>query len=167
MIAHGTAANQVIIENSLASWPAAMAYELTAMDQWLSNIDADTSHRSLQTKVAQDKPSGLGDGCFVSSSTRIVEPLTYKGTGTCPTLFPIFSNTRLAAGQPLDLYTLKCSLKRIDFSAYPVAFTPNQQVRLRAAFPQGVCNYDRRGVAERAPRGTWLNYSRSGDSNSD
>jgi hypothetical protein len=167
MIEHGTAANQVIIENSLASWPAAMAYELTAMDQWLTNIDLDTSHRSLQSKVAQDKPSGLGDGCFVSDATRIVEALTYKGSGTCPTLYPIFSNPRLAAAQPLDLYTLKCSLRRIDFSAYPVAFTPNQQMRLRAAFPQGVCDYSRRGVAERAPRGTWLNYSSNEDISSD
>lgn len=162
MLSHGTAANQVIIENGLGTWGQAQVYELAAMDQWLTNIAADSSHRSLQAKVAQDKPAGLGDGCYLDNGTRVVEPLSYHGTGQCATLFPIYADTRLAAGEPLGLYTLKCTLKPVNFSAYSVAFTADQQARLRTAFPRGVCDYSRRGVGERVPRGTWLSYG--GDS---
>jgi uncharacterized tannase-like protein DUF6351 len=158
MIEHGTAANQVIIENYFPTYVAAAAFELNAMERWLSAIDADPSDRSTQTKIVSDKPADLADGCFLATGL-FPEPLSYRGTGTCPTQFPVFSNTRLVAGQPLDLAILKCSLMPIRFSAYSVTFTAGQKARLKAAFPQGVCNYSRRGVGERAPRGTWLNYN--------
>ena len=158
MIEHGTAANQVIIENYFPTYPAAAAYEFNAMERWLSAVDADTSDRSLQTKIVSDKPSDLSDGCFLATGLS-PEPLSYRGTGTCATQFPVFSNTRLVAGQPLDQAILKCSLAPIHFSAYSVTFTTDQKARLQAAFPHGVCDYSRRGVGQRPPRGTWLSYS--------
>jgi hypothetical protein len=163
MIEHGTAAGQVIIENSPATIGQAAVYELSAMDRWLTAIDADSSGRSLQAKVAHDKPADLGDGCFLATGQRILEPLSYRGSGQCPSQFPVFSNPRLVAGQALDEKVMKCSLAPIDFSSYPAGFTPDLQARLRAAFPQGVCNYGRPGVGERAPRGTWLSYDHMPD----
>jgi len=63
----------------------------------------------------------------------------------------------------LDEMVLKCSLALIKFSTYPVFVTSDQRARLRAAFPQGVCDYSRPGVGERAPLGTWSSYGdRSG-----
>ncbi len=165
LIEHGIAANQVIIENSLATIGQVSVYELNAMDRWLSAIDADASHRSLQSKITRDKPADLGTGCFLDNGQQVLEPLSYhKATGTCATTFPVFSNTRLVAGQALDLNILKCSLTPIRFSSYPgVTFTASQKARLKAAFPKGVCNYSRRGVGQRAPLGTWLNYSDTSD----
>ena len=36
-----------------------------------------------------------------------------------------------------------------------MTFTTEEKALLRKAFPAGVCDYDRKGVSERPPRGTW------------
>jgi hypothetical protein len=158
MEAAGTSANQVILENSVATIVAANIYELDAMDRWLTAIDADQSHRSLTAKVAANRPADLSDGCFLNNGTQVREPLSYGGAGQCASLFPVASNTRLVAGAPLAMRTLKCALRPLDLSDYPVAFTDAQVAELRAAFPTGVCDYERRGVGQRRPAGTWLSY---------
>ncbi|MBV9416654.1 MAG: hypothetical protein JO363_16850, partial [Solirubrobacterales bacterium] len=162
----GDAANQVIIEN--APLPAEVgnvnAYELAAMNQWLDNIAGDGSWRSQRAKIARDRPAGLADGCFLtpSQTTPTLQPggLTATGTsGPCETAYPVHADTRLVAGQPLDLYTLKCSLRPIDWSRYPVTFTAAEQAELESTFPNGVCDYRRPGPQQQRPIGTWLNYS--------
>jgi hypothetical protein len=164
----GDAANQVILENAptpVLFDPNANAYELSAMNQWLDNIAGDSSRRSMSAKIALDRPAGLADGCFLhpGDTSPALQPggLTATGTsGPCQTMFPVYADTRLAAGQPEDLYTLKCALRPIDWSDYPVTFTPAEQAELESAFPDGVCNYRRPGPEQQRPVGTWLNYSR-------
>ncbi|MEV6823841.1 DUF6351 family protein [Amycolatopsis sp. NPDC051102] len=158
--ANGTAANQVIIENhpTAAEAGAASAYELDAMDRWLTAIDADRSHRSRQQKVLANRPGDLGDGCYLSAASRITEPLTYPASGQCGAQYPVATNTRMVAGESLALDVLKCRLKPLDFRDYPVTFTAADRQRLRAAFPSGVCDYSRPGVGQRPPIGTWLSY---------
>ena len=162
----GDAANQVIIEN--AEEPDEVenvnAYELSAMNQWLDNIQSDRSWRSPKAKIANDKPAGLADGCFLSATqtSPTLQPggLTATGTsGPCETAYPIHADTRLAAGQPEDLYALKCALQPIDWNDYPVTFTAAEQTELETAFPHGVCDYRRPGPEEQPPIGAWLNYS--------
>jgi hypothetical protein len=53
---------------------------------------------------------------------------------------------------------LKCRLAPIDFREYPASFTGEQRTRLRATFPDGVCDHSRPGVGQQRPRGTWLAY---------
>ncbi len=48
---------------------------------------------------------------------------------------------------------LKCALTPLDFRGYPVTFTDAQKAELRAAFPTGVCDYNRRGVEQQRPIG--------------
>jgi hypothetical protein len=66
------------------------------MEQWLNNIESDTSHRSAHAKVAVDKPASLVDGCFVAASTAPVpQPggLSFTGTsGPCPAVYPVFAS---------------------------------------------------------------------------
>jgi hypothetical protein len=158
--ANGTAANQVIIENqpTAAELPAAQAYELGAMDRWLTAIDADHSHRSRQAKVIADKPADLGDGCYVSATQRILAPVTDPASGPCAASYPVAANPRLVAGEPLGMNVLKCSLEPLDFTRYPVTFTAAEKAQLRATFPSGVCDYGRPGVAQQRPIGPWLSY---------
>jgi Tannase-like family of unknown function (DUF6351) len=160
MIENGIAGNQVIIENAPipAVIAAASGYELAAMDRWLTAIDADTSDRPLTAKVAANRPADLADGCYLPTGQRILEPLSYGGSGQCATLFPVYANTRLVAGESLAMPALKCRLTPLRLDDYPVTFTAEQQARLRAAFPDGVCDYTRPGVEQRAPRGPWLDY---------
>ncbi|MGH9116862.1 MAG: DUF6351 family protein [Acidimicrobiales bacterium] len=158
MIEQGTVANQVIIESSPLQTAAVNAYVLDAMDRWLTNIAADTSGGPFRARVARNRPADLGDGCYLADGTRILEPLSYGAPGRCASLYPVFSNTRLVAGEPLTRDVLKCALAPIDFGAYPVTFTAEQQARLTVAFPDGVCDYGRRGVRQRPPIGPWLTY---------
>jgi uncharacterized tannase-like protein DUF6351 len=157
---NGTAANQVIIENApTAEQSAASAiYELDAMDRWLAAITADGSHRDQAAKVVADRPADLGDGCYLASGERIRQRLTYPPGGQCGALYPVGANTRLAAGAATSMRVLKCRLAPIDFRDYPVRFTDEQRARLRATFPDGVCDYSRPGVGQQRPRGTWLSY---------
>jgi hypothetical protein len=158
MTTAGTAANQVIVENGLSTVAAASVYELAAMDRWLTAIDADASRRPMSEKVAVDRPADVSDGCFRPDGTLVHEPLSYGGSGTCASLFPVGSNTRLVSGAPLAMPVLKCALRPLNFADSPVSFTDAQQAELRAAFPTGVCDYGRPGPHQRRPEGVWMTY---------
>ncbi len=161
LAANGTDGNQVIIENNptLAEINAANTYELAEMDAWLTNIGNDHSHDSAQKKVIEDKPAGLTDGCFLSGTAQPVsQTLTDPGTGQCGAAYPVASNPRLVAGEPLTMPALKCSLEPLNFSDYPVSFTAAEQAELRQAFPTGVCDYNRPGVGVQSPIASWLSY---------
>ena len=159
--ANHTSANQVIIESQPVPDQVAAAnlYELNAMDRWLTAVGKDSSARPLPAKIIRDRPADLGDGCYLSATDRILEPLTTASRGQCGAQYPISTNTRLAAGATWTMdNTLKCTTAPLDLSSYGVRFTPAQKKQLRAAFPTGVCDYTRAGVAAQPPSGTWLRY---------
>ncbi len=157
---NGTAANQVIIESAptLAEQANVDVYELNAMDRWLTALDGDHSRRGVAARVVADKPADLGDGCYVSTTQRIVATVTDPATGPCAAGYPVAANPRLDSGESLGMNVLKCSLTPLDFDSYPVAFTSAEKAQLRATFPGGVCDYHRAGVGQRAPIGSWLSY---------
>ena len=169
MQAAGDAANQVIIEEKdfttdPAQWHNASAYELAAMNQWLANVSNDTSRRPLEAKIGTSKPAGLADGCFLTDqqTSPTLQPggLTATGrSGPCESAYPVYADPRMAAGQPLAQYALKCALAPINWSSYPARFTAAEKAELENAFPDGVCDYTRPGPREQPPVGTWLNYS--------
>jgi hypothetical protein len=158
--ANGTYANQVIIATSAdpAQTNAAAAYQLSAMDRWLTAVDDDASHHSRTTKVIANKPRDLADGCYVSATERVTEPMTYPSTGRCGTLYPAAANPRLAAGAKLSMTTIKCRLKPLNLADYRVRFTAAEKAQLRKAFPTGVCDYTRPGVSQRPSAGAWQTY---------
>ncbi|HEX4283214.1 MAG TPA: DUF6351 family protein [Solirubrobacteraceae bacterium] len=160
LAANGSDGNQVIIENlpTPSEVAAANTYELAEMDAWLTNIENDHSYRNARQKVLEDKPAALTDGCFLSATNLVHQTLTDPGTGPCGTAYPVASNPRLVAGEPLTMPALKCSLKPLNFRDYPVTFTAAEKAELRQAFPTGVCDYDRPGVGVRQPIASWLSY---------
>jgi uncharacterized tannase-like protein DUF6351 len=105
----------------------------------------------------------LTDGCFLSATDLVHQALTDPGGGQCGTAYPVASNPRLVAGEPLTMPALKCSLKPLNFRDYPVTFTAAEKAGLREAFPTGVCDYHRRGVGVRAPIASWLSYGDNPD----
>jgi hypothetical protein len=156
---NGTADNQVTLMFPPSGTPPLRPSELlTQMNQWLDNIAQDTSNASAAVKVARDKPSGLTDACWTSDGEKIVEPLTYDGKGRCNQLYPAHADPRMVAGSPLTDEVLKCSLKSITASDYIQSLTADQMARLKAAFPQGVCDYTRPGVSQARVEGTWRRY---------
>ena len=129
-------------------------YALASMDAWLTAIAADRRHGDGRAKMLRNRPADLRDGCWTPAGERVAEPLRWKGTGTCDTLYPSFADTRIAAGAPLRNDVLKCHLKPLDRTG----FTTEQQARLRAVFPTGVCDYSRPGVGHRGLAGVWQSY---------
>ena len=126
-------------------------------------FSSDHSHRNAQQKVLYDKPTGLTDGCFLSAASLLHQTLTDPGSGPCGATYPIASNPRLVAGEPLTMPALKCSLEPLNFGDYPVTFTAAEQAQLRHAFPTGVCDYNAPGVGVRAPIASWLSYGDNPD----
>jgi hypothetical protein len=158
--ANGTAANQVIIDTAptAAEIAATNSFELDAMDRWLTAIDNDHHGGGLRRKVIADRPADVSDGCYLSATQRIQAPVTDPATGPCAALYPVGTNPRTATGQPLSMMALKCQLQKLNFNSYGVTFTPAQQATLQTTFPDGVCNYNKKGVAQRGPIGDWLSY---------
>ncbi len=153
--ANGHANNHVIVGN-LA--PAELL--LDHMGQWLSAVVADTSDRSRADKVVANKPADVVDACWTTAGVKIAETQTLGGTGQCTTLFPRGVPPEYVAGAPIALDIIKCKLKPIDSADYKVPFTDAQRARLGTIFPDGVCDWTKRGVKQ-VKQVPWASYGPS------
>ena len=156
-LANGTTANEVnwLAARTGSALPNLARMALLAHNEWLEKILADMSDDSYAVKVIRNKPATLKDTCWEGDGTKHEEPFTLQGPSVCNGLFPIYATVRIAAGGPLEGDILKCRLSPIDFKSYAVDFTPAEKSRLRSIFPQGVCDYSKRGVKQRPLAGTW------------
>ena len=160
--ANGRTDNHVMLvednRHGLYSTASPVAQEaLAQMDVWLSTLVADTSSDPQIEKVVRAKPADLVDACW----SRDDEPLKIAETqerdsGRCAELFPAPPAPREVAGAPIGGDILKCQLKPIDPSDYEVNFSPAERARLDEVFADGVCDWSLPGIAQTAPRGTWL-----------
>jgi hypothetical protein len=120
------------------------------MSQWVAAINADHSEAPLREKVIRNKPSAAVDGCFNAASPPqfIAEPQTFSSqpNSQCNALWPSYAFPRYVAGGPLSADILKCQLKPIDPADYAVSFTAAEMAQLQAIFPDGVCDWSKRGV---------------------
>ncbi len=85
-------------------------------------------------------------------------PLNFPGTGGYNTLYPMHWEPRLVAGAPLTNDVIKCQLKAIKMTDYKVAFSAEQQARLKRIFPQGVCDFTKPSVGYVKFGGPWQRY---------
>jgi Tannase-like family of unknown function (DUF6351) len=127
---------------------------LEILDTWLAAVANDTSPGTQREKVLRNKPAGLADSCFTAKLEEIKDP------AKCQTMFPVYANPRSVAGGPTTGDTFKCELKPIDKADYKRPVTDAQLAQLRTAFPQGVCDYTKKGIMQR-PAGIWLTYPSS------
>jgi hypothetical protein len=144
------------------------ADNLAAMDRWLTNLALDASGDPIAEKLIRAKPAELVDACWDGEGTRIVEPQSFdesrlfdNSVGRCNTLYPIHAGPRMIAGGPLTNDVLKCQLKPLDRSAYPVTFTDAEWARMQAIFPEGVCDWSKPGVGQVSHTRTWLSFGPS------
>ncbi len=164
--ANGRADNQVMLieSDSYGLWnlnSPVLQDALRGMDQWLLNIEQDSSGRPAAEKVVRNKPADLRDACFTARGDKILERLTYRG-GACDRLYPAHASPYLVAGMPLANNVVKCQLKPVDASDYTVPLTPAEIERLRRIFPTGVCDYRKPGVAQGPLKATWLSFGPAG-----
>ena len=89
--------------------------------------------------------------CYTKDGQKITD------MSRCAEMFPVYANPRLNAGLPMGATMLKCELKAVDKKDYSAGLTDAQPAAIKAAFPSGVCDFTKKGVAVRAPA-TWLSY---------
>ena len=130
----------------------------TTLDQWLANVEADTSHKRIEDKIASNKPLTAIDRCLSTNGATDAQiaaniPLDDPA---CPIKYQ--SSPRQAAGGPLAENVFKCQTKPLDFASVDyngVTFTAEQQARLAAVFPTGVCDWSKKGVSQKHAHGWW------------
>jgi uncharacterized tannase-like protein DUF6351 len=124
--------------------------QFTTMDKWLSSIEADTSRDSIERKVLRNRPAEAFDYCYLSTDTTFSTKVIDFAVCDADPVLRYLSSPRQVAGGPLAENVLKCRLKPLNAVDYPAdTFTPDQWVRLQAVFPEGVCDWSRRGVEQR------------------
>lgn len=128
---------------------------LPRMDRWLMSIAADARSSPKVEKIIRNKPPDLEDSCLSVGGQKTFEPATPQGNGKCNALYPPHGNPRVAAGAPPAGDILKCSLKPVDPADYASVLTSSQIERLRAIFPEGVCDYTKPGPGHEDEAFTW------------
>jgi hypothetical protein len=115
----------------------------------------DSAPGTQRDKVLRNKPAGLADSCFTAALEEITDP------AKCTSMFPVYANPRIVAGGPVAGDVFKCELKPIDKSDYTRPVTDAQLEQLRGVFPQGACDYSKKGVMQRPATGVWQTYPAS------
>jgi hypothetical protein len=159
--ANRTAANQVMFTTSRRP-PVAGGNTIPnatrLLDQWLDNIAADESPGSTELRLSRNRPVAATDTCWAPDGQRIVEPHARNAPGRCDQLYPAYGDPRIAAGAPIAGDILKCNLRPVDPSDYVYPLTPDQVLKLKRVFPDGVCDYGQPGVGQQKIKQTWLMY---------
>ncbi len=161
--ANGTHANHVMWRFGPGLIPVGAGFKINfeafaTMNQWLANIEADTSHKPLPKKVIDDKPADAFDYCYLTSDTTFSTKVTDFSVCDADPVLAIFASPRQVAGGPLAENVMKCRLKPLNINDYPPGtFSGAQWARLEATFPDGVCDWNKRGV-EQQPAVTYLTY---------
>jgi len=178
--ANGHADNQVMLVDDLRDQAGAtkgrvnlytpirsalLAFAFGQMDQWLENLSVDTSDDPQIEKVLRAKPATLQEGCNTRGLNQVFIPETQTAdpSSVCAGLYPVNSFPRGVAGESIASDIIKCRRKGVDVRDYQMDFAADQWARLEAIFPDGVCDWSKRGVAQRPPKGTWLSFDHVND----
>lgn len=127
-----------------------------AFIEWVAAYKADTSAASQREKVIARKPAAATDGCFTRTSPPqfVAQAQTLSSdpaSSTCNAMWPSWTTPRIQAGGPVAANKLKCELKPVNAADYgTVPMTPEELTRLRAIFPQGVCDWSKPGRGQTA-----------------
>ena len=151
----GTAANQILWQGPVpllgdTTYADASVY---AVDGWLAKVNADHRSIPLSQKIIHDKPDTVADRCTNGSGTDVPAE-------TCTETVVAYGTPRFAADEPKTDDVLKCQLKPLNRSSYPVTFTDAQWQELEQAFPTGVCDYSKPGIGQ-GPTTPWMTYQQA------
>jgi hypothetical protein len=137
---------------------------LLLMDAWVTAIGEDDRAVPRSQKVVDNRPADLTDRCTLADGTEhtAVQWPPDDTDNPCISQLPPAGDPRTAAGAPIENDVIKCELKPLDADDYEVTFTPTQWERLEAVFSGGVCDWDRPGVGQQRPVGTWLSFDEPG-----
>ena len=141
----GHAHNQVIWSSRPPYSPLSNAIELLV--RWLENMRADSD-----LSVVAARPADATDRCYGASGELIASgndvwdgAWNGKSSGACMSVYPIYSNPRLIAGDDYAGDIFKCYLQPVDTAIANGVYAPidvtTQRDELKRIFPTGVCDY--------------------------
>ena len=121
---------------------------LAVMDEWMTNM------RLAPGKgIAGNKPAKAVDSCFDLQGKPIYAGsdawsgiLDSGAPGACTQKFPLYGTSRTVAGAPIEGGIYSCARKSVDQAVADGTYAPwvpgaEDVVRLKAIFPEGVCDY--------------------------
>ncbi|WP_299451748.1 DUF6351 family protein [uncultured Pigmentiphaga sp.] len=172
---HGDHANHVIWRYKQTP-PNYTERLFDTLNEWLTRVEADRSDKPLREKIIANKPALAVDACWRADVSQWSTDPVYCNTSAEPTStssiagegdnavyrpgvdeWPVFRDTRVAAGEGLASDVMKCQLKPLSRADFAVEFTPEQWTRLEAVFPEGVCDYSKPGIGQEAPE-PWQSF---------
>jgi len=129
------------------------------MDAWLTAVESARRTVPLSRKIVEDRPADITDRC------QDVPGIEMTGTPAEPVcrLGPLqtrLSTPREMAGDDRFNDRVSCRLRPLakdDLGLQAALMTDAQWERLRAVFPDGVCDYSTQGLGQ-GPAETWLTY---------
>ena len=130
--------------------------QVLTIDKWLAAVEADTSGATLEQKLVANKPAEAVDTCFRAGG--VIQDVMCTDPVTGVPGWQYYGNPRLQAGGNFTLDHFKCQKKALDPADYPVRFTADQWLRLMAAFPTGVCDYEQTPVGYQ-PSIPWMTFA--------
>jgi hypothetical protein len=125
------------------------------LDTWLTSAEESAAEGTWAQRLAASKPTEATDRCVLPSGEIVTGDGIYGDDTACSTAYPVHTDPRQVAGAPLVNDVLACALVSVDPSSYGVELTDDQADRLRQIFPEGVCDWTRKGRGQQAPNGTW------------
>ena len=123
------------------------------MDEWLANLQADPN-----AGLEETRPERARDACFtgnewndglIASGDDVWDGILNDGDcGDCTETYPTYTTSRIEAGGPITGEYFKCQLKPVEEALEDGTYgdwnpTGEQVERLKAIFPDGVCDYDK------------------------
>ena len=151
---NGSHGNHVIRGTGVSTGAAITAQAFNMTDRWLAAIEADKSTATIEQKVVTNRPADVRDGCYATSGATAADLATELSLTdpTCPIAGPLLQTSpHIVAGGPLAEDIFKCQLKAFDPVSADyggVVFSAGQVTRLRAVFPDGVCDWTKPGVGQ-------------------
>lgn len=138
--------------------PATTAFYETAFDtiaQWVRNLQADPSLSVRDARPEQGSDRCIAvDGTVMAAGDDVWDGILDDGVaGDCTASFDIFTTSRIEAGGPITGDVYKCHTMPVATAVAEGLYggwTPDgdELARLQAIHPDGVCDYDLRGVAD-------------------
>ena len=121
---------------------------LAVMDEWMTNM------RLAPGKgIVGNKPAKAVDSCFDLQGKPIYAGgdawsgiLDSGAPGACAQKFPLYGTSRITAGAPIEGGIYNCSRKTVEQAVADGTYAPwvpgaDDVMRLKAIFPEGVCDY--------------------------
>ncbi len=151
MLRHqGHADNQIIWFANQPYSPQGDALEL--LDHWIENMRADAS-----LSVVEARPVDASDRCYSDNGQIIASgdavwngAWNGKENGECMSVYPMYSNPRLVAGDDYAGDIMKCHLQSVDAAISNGVYAPidvsAHRDDLHRVFRTGVCDYSRGDV---------------------